>query len=100
MALIWGDGIDEEGDMSGESYIFHRVNGVWKEEANLVTADGAINDYFGYDVALSGDTYIIGSPIDDDMGSESGSVYFSVRQDGGTWEEVQKITAGDGEAGD
>ena len=34
------------------------------------------------------------------MGSNSGSVYVFVRQDDGTWEEVQKITPADGEADD
>ena len=58
--------------------------GVWKEEAKLVPTDGESYDYFGYDVDLSGDTDVIGSPLDDYMGSESGYVYF-VRQDGVTW---------------
>ena len=29
---------------SGAAYIFHRVNGVWQEEAKLVPADGSSND--------------------------------------------------------
>ena len=76
------------------------MNGVWRTEAKLVPTDGASFDNFGYDVALSGDTAIIGSPFDDDMGSNSGSVYVFVRRDDGTWEEVQKLTRADGEAFD
>ena len=76
------------------------MNGVWQEESKLVPTDGESFDHFGYDVAISGDTAIIGSPLDDDMGLDSGSVYFFVRQDDRTWEEVQKITAADGEACD
>ena len=76
------------------------MNGVWQEEAKLVPTDGASNDYFGDDVALSGYTAIIGSPYDDDMGTNSGSVYVFVRRDDGTWEEVQKLIPTDGEAHD
>ena len=51
-------------------------------------------------MAISGDTAIIGSPRDDDMGLGSGSVYVFIRRDDGTWEEIQKITPVDGEAGE
>ena len=51
-------------------------------------------------MTISGDTVIIGSPLDDDMGLDSGSVYIFVRREDGTWEEVQKITPADGEAYD
>ena len=51
-------------------------------------------------MALSGDTAIIGSPGDGDMVPDSRSVYVFFRRDGGTWEEVQKLTPTDGEAYD
>ena len=84
----------------GAAYIFHRMNGVWQEEAKLVPSNDESYDHFGYDVAIYGDTAIIGSPYDGDMGSNSGSVYVFVRRDDGTWEEVQKITPADREAYD
>ena len=99
-ALIGAHFSDESGDDSGAAYIFHRMNGVWQEEAKLVPADGASYYAFGYDVSLSGDTAIIGSPQDNEIGSESGSVYVFVRRQNGTWEEVQKLTPTDGEADD
>ena len=99
-ALIGARYSDEIGMDSGAAYIFHRMNGVWQEEAKLVPTDGASGDAFGYDVALSGDTAFIGSPRDDDMGCNSGSVYVFVRRDDGTWEEVQKLTPADGEPND
>ena len=51
-------------------------------------------------MALSGDTAIIGSPRDYEMGSYSGSAYAFVRRDDGKWKEVQKLIPTDGEAGD
>ena len=76
------------------------MNGVRQEEAKIVPTDGASYDNFGYDVALSRDTAIIGSPYDGDMGTNSGSVYVFIRRYDGTWEEVQKLNPVDGEADD
>jgi hypothetical protein len=45
------------------------------ERAKLTAADGAAGNYFGYSVALSGDTLAVGAYGDDDNGSGSGSVY-------------------------
>ena len=84
----------------GAAYIFHRMNGVWQEEAKLVPSNDERYDHFGYDVAIYGDTAIIGSPYDGDMGSNSGSIYVFVRRDDVTWEEVHKITPADREAYD
>ena len=100
MALIGAPYSDEKGNDSGAAYIFHRMNGLWKEESKLVPTYGASNDYFGDDVALSGYTAIIGSPYDDDVGFNSGSVYVFVRRYDGTWKEIQKLTPAYGEAGD
>ena len=100
-SIIGAVGSDEKGKISsGEAYIFQRVNGVRQEESKLVPTNGEIDDWFGYDVALSGDTAIIGSPGDGDMVPDSKSVYVFFRRDGGTWEEVQKLTPADGEAYD
>ena len=90
--IIGSDGCYEKGYGGGAAYVFHRVNGVWQEESELVPSDGESYDKFGKYVALSGDKYIIKSPYDDGMGSSSESIYVFVRQKNGTWEEVQKIT--------
>ena len=51
------------------------------EEAKFLAADGAAGDQFGYSVALSGDTAVIGARFDsdDDNGLESGSAYVLIR---------------------
>ena len=43
------------------------------EQAKLTASDAASEDDFGRSVSISGDTAIIGSPLDDDGGSTSGS---------------------------
>jgi len=45
------------------------------EDYKLLALDGASDDYFGYSVATSGDTVVVGAYGDDDNGSNSGSAY-------------------------
>ena len=80
--LIGAYGDDDKGNASGSAYVFTRdVSGTWTQQAKLLAADGAANDGFGYSVAISGDTVLIGAYGDDDKGSDSGSVYvFSLAQ--------------------
>ena len=69
------------------------------EQAKLTASDAESEDDFGRSVSISGDTAIIGSPFDDDGGSNSGSAYVFVRS-GTTWTEQAKLTASDGASGD
>ena len=52
------------------------MNGVRQEEYNIFYADGEIGDWFVHDVAISGETAVIGTSFDDYMGEDSGSVFF------------------------
>jgi len=70
------------------------------EQAQLTASDGAASDYFGYSVAVSGDTALIGSYLDDvGANGDQGSAYVFTRS-GTTWTEQQKLTASDGALGD
>lgn len=51
------------------------VQGLVTQEAKLVAADGAASDWFGFSTAVSGNTALIGSFLDDDNGTDSGSAY-------------------------
>ena len=65
-----------------------------------VTAkDGSASDNFGQAVSLDGATAIIGTPLDDDRGGNSGSAYIFARS-GQRWLQQDKITASDGAADD
>ena len=44
-----------------------------EEEAKLLASDGAVQDYFGESVALSGDYALVGAYGDDDKGYSTGS---------------------------
>ena len=56
------------------------------------------NDSFK-NVAIDGDTMVVGAPADDTLGGNSGAVFVHMRS-GGTWVQQQKLTADDTAAGD
>jgi uncharacterized repeat protein (TIGR01451 family) len=93
------DGVESNSEQ-GSAHIFVRSGGSWSEQQKITAGDGAAVDYFGYSVAISGDTAVAGAN-GDDIGSNSnqGSAYIFARS-GGFWSEQQKLTAGDGAAGD
>ena len=98
-AIIGASSDGDNGSSSGSVYIFQQNAGVWSEAQKLTASDGAAYDKFGYSVAISGDTAIVGAHGDDDNGSSSGSVYI-FQQNAGVWSEAQKLTASDGEVSD
>lgn len=84
----------------GSAYIFVRDgNGVWNQEAKLITSDGAAGDTFGLSVSISEESAIVGARYDDDVGDDSGSAYIFVRDGNGIWTPQAKLTASDGAAG-
>ena len=90
---------DANGGQSGSAYIFERDGaGVWSEVQKLTASDGSSLDYFGFSVAISGETVVIGADYDDDNGSASGSAYVFERDGVGFWSETQKLIASDAAA--
>ena len=68
---------DDAGLTSGSAYVFLTTDGgaTYGQVAKLTASDGAASDYFGYSVAISGGTVVVGAYWDDDGGYSSGSVY-------------------------
>ena len=93
-ALIGAIYDDDAGLDSGSAYIFRREGTVWIEEAKLTASDGALWDYFGYSVSLSGNYALVGAKYDDNAGNDSGSAYI-FRRAGTSWIEESKLTASD-----
>ena len=67
------------------------------QEIKLLPNDGANGDEFGYSVAVSGNTVIVGARHDDDNGYNSGSAYLF---DATTGAELAKLVSSDGAAYD
>ena len=66
-------------------------------EVILNPEDAAIDDQFGYAVAIHKDWAVIGAWLDDDQGAESGSAYVYQKTDS-SWQFHSKLTASDGAA--
>ena len=69
------------------------------QQAKLTAADGATDDQFGFSVAISGDTALVGVHFDDDAGPDSGSAHVFTRS-GATWTQQAKLTAADAAGGE
>ncbi|MEM7531345.1 MAG: SdrD B-like domain-containing protein [Chloroflexota bacterium] len=98
-ALIGAYQDDDNGSNSGSAYVFTRSGNTWSQQQKLLPSDGAADDWFGYSLALDGDTLLIGAYEDDDNGTDSGSAYVFTRS-GSTWSEQQKLLSSDGAADD
>ncbi|MBS1811756.1 MAG: Ig-like domain repeat protein [Acidobacteria bacterium] len=83
----------------GAAYVFVRNGSTWSQQAQLVANDAANNDAFGWSVAISGDTAVIGAYTDDGNFADQGSAYVFTRS-GTTWSQQAKLTANDGATND
>ena len=74
---------------AGAAYVFARNQGganMWGQVAKLQAADSAAGDFFGFSVAIAGDTAIVGAAL-------KGAAYVFARNQGGanTWGQVAKL---------
>ncbi len=95
-AIVGAHQNNTQGDESGSAYIYENDGGTWIQTAKLIPSDGAADDEFGYSVDIDGNYAVVGAYMDDDNGDESGSAYIFYNN-AGTWDEIAKLTASDGE---
>ena len=99
-----GDDVGTNADQ-GSAYVFVKPGGGWvsaTETAKLSASDGAAGDDLGTSAAVSGDTVVVGAPLDSGATAGQGSTYVFVKPGGG-WvsaTETAKLTASDGAADD
>ena len=80
----------------GSTYVFIRSGTNWSQQAHLNVSDGAEHDNFGWSVAISGDTAVVGAPFHDvGTNSAQGSAYVFTRT-GTNWTQQAHLTASDG----
>ncbi len=99
--LVGADGNDcVAGAICGSAYVLRFDGTTWVEEQILTASDAGAVDQFGFSVAVSGDTAIVGAARNDcAVGSECGAAYV-FRFNGTLWVQEQKLTASDAAAGD
>ncbi|MCH7604003.1 MAG: FG-GAP repeat protein, partial [Planctomycetes bacterium] len=99
IAIVGSPSDADNGANSGSAYIYRKSGGIWVEEAKLLASDGAIGDFFGRSVSISGapgnEIAIVGADGDNHSGmNENGSAYI-YRFNGAVWVEEDKLLASD-----
>ena len=94
-----------QSNWAGAAYVFERDEGGagnWGEVKKLTASDAEDFDIFGWSVAVSGDTAVVGAIWEDAAGNQAGAAYIFARDEGGAgnWGEVKKLLASDGEGPD
>ncbi len=84
----------------GSAYVFVRSGTVWSRQQKLVASDGALGDFFGNSIAVSGDMVVVGAASDDVLLSVNEGSAYAFARSGTVWSEQQKLVASDGAAGD
>ncbi|MCA9273041.1 MAG: hypothetical protein KDA31_08355 [Phycisphaerales bacterium] len=96
---VVGASLDSDPDgrtYAGSAYVFEFDGVSWNQSQKLIAPDQASFDRFGYSVAISGDSILIGSPFDSDNGqNSSGSVYVFTREGAKGWVFDTKLHASD-----
>ncbi|GAB4522478.1 MAG: hypothetical protein OHK0046_35070 [Anaerolineae bacterium] len=92
---------------AGAAYVFVRNGTTWSQQAYLKASNAQAIDWFGYHVAISGDTIAVSAPTEDSNGSSqsdnsvegAGAVYVFVRN-GINWTQQGYLKASNAEASD
>jgi hypothetical protein len=80
------------GNYVGAVYVFVRSAGTWSDAVQLLVPDSQAGDHFGWSVALSGDTLLVGAP---GCSSSKGAAYVYVYvRAAGAWTPQATLTAG------
>ncbi|MDH4452523.1 MAG: FG-GAP repeat protein [Verrucomicrobiota bacterium] len=90
---------------AGAAYVFVRSGTTWSQQAYLKASQVTAGDYFGYSVAVSGDTLVVGASgedsstvgvnsTSDELATDAGAAYVFVRG-GTTWSQQAYLKAGD-----
>ncbi|HEX5012404.1 MAG TPA: hypothetical protein VFY71_18595 [Planctomycetota bacterium] len=89
--LVGADGVDSaQSGAMGRVYAFDLVGTQWVQVQEFTATDAASGGFFGFSVALQGDTAVIGRFWDNAGAVHAGSAYV-FRRSGGTWAQTQKL---------
>ena len=87
---------------TGSVYVYSRTGTSWYEQQQLTASDAASYDNFGFNVAMDGDTIIVGAPYEETppIQYSAGSAYIFVKPYiGSNWTQQAKLTPYDPENG-
>ena len=87
---------DDDSTDTGAAYVFVHTTTGWSQQAKLTASNAATSDEFGYSVALSGSTAVIGAPF---KNSYAGAAYVFVHTTTG-WSQQARLTASNAASND
>ena len=102
---------NDSASQAGAAYVFVRNGTTWSQQAYLKASNTEVRDVFGYSVAVSGDTVVVGAYGEDSSATgvngnqatnnapDSGAAYVFVRS-GTTWSQQAYLKASNTGAGD
>lgn len=106
-----GDQADNSATDSGAAYVFVRSGTIWNQQAYLKASNAGAGDLFGWSLALSDDTAVIGAEFEDSVATgingdqddnsaiNSGAAYVFTRNQA-IWEQHAYLKSSNNEAGD
>lgn len=87
------------GTASGGAHVYIWNGSAFEAPQDLWPSDGGPGDQFGRDIAIDGDTIVVGAPFHDGPGIDAGAAYVYVKN-GTAWEYAETLTSPDAGAGD
>lgn len=92
---------DFAGDQNqGAVYVFTRTGAVWTQQQKITSPESPLSTWFGSSVSVSGESLLIGSPLDYISNrANQGSAYVYTRTSG-TWSQQARLIAANGAEGD
>jgi hypothetical protein len=94
--LVGAYGDNAAGTLSGAAYVFRcQPTGQWRQVAKLTALDASANSFFGYSLAIRGNTAVIGAHFDSAAQSNAGAAYIFRCDDAGSWLQIAKLTPAD-----
>jgi len=106
-----GNQANESASGAGAAYVFVRSGALWSQQGYLKASNTGVGDSFGWSVAVSGDTVVVGALDEsssasgvngdqaDNLASDSGAAYVFVRS-GATWTQQAYLKASNTGAND
>ncbi|MDC7126075.1 MAG: FG-GAP repeat protein [Spirochaetales bacterium] len=98
IAIVGATGDDDKAEDAGAAYIFTRTNGTWTQTAKLTASDATSSDYFGSQVAISGNTAIVGAYNKTNENNYGEAYIFTCTN--GTWTQTSILIASDATSSD
>ena len=85
---------------AGAAYIYTRSGGSWSQQAELRDPQAAAIDEFGYQVALSGTTALVGVPYKSVAGKSGAGAAYVFTRSGTSWSQQAELKASNAAAND